>query len=130
MASQEWHWEQGAKFAVEGIKTTLLLNGAAAIALMTFATNAQKFSSLLISPLLSFVAGASLSAFAFLAAYMAQLEYGNGEQSGIGDQNRAQIWKRAQHWNQWAVLTMLASIVAFGLGITFAAFALPKLTAG
>jgi hypothetical protein len=33
-----WHWEQGTKYAVEGIKTTLLLNGVAAIALMTFAT--------------------------------------------------------------------------------------------
>jgi hypothetical protein len=41
-----WHWEQGTKYAVEGIKTTLLLNGAAAIALMTFAT-ANEFSFLL-----------------------------------------------------------------------------------
>jgi hypothetical protein len=46
---------------------------------MTFATNTQKFSSLLICPLLSFVVGAALSAFAFLAAYMTQLEYGNAE---------------------------------------------------
>ena len=41
MASQEWHWEQGTKYAVEGIKTTLLLNGAAAIALMTFCGGGQ-----------------------------------------------------------------------------------------
>lgn len=38
LASAEWHWEQGTKYAVEGIKTALLLNGAAAISLMTFAT--------------------------------------------------------------------------------------------
>ena len=43
MASQEWHWEQGTKYAAEGIKATLLLNGAAAIALMTFATQLKSF---------------------------------------------------------------------------------------
>ena len=76
MASQEWHWEQGTKYAAEAIKTTLLLNGAAAIALMTFATNTQKFS-LLICPLISFVIGAGFSAIAFVTAYMAQLILGN-----------------------------------------------------
>jgi hypothetical protein len=40
-----WHWEQGTKYAVEGIKTTLLLNGAAAIALMTFATTSPAISN-------------------------------------------------------------------------------------
>jgi hypothetical protein len=79
MASQEWHWEQGNKYAVEGIKTTLLLNGTAAIALMTFATNTQRFSSLLLCPLLSFAGGAMFSVFAFVAAYMAQLVYGNAK---------------------------------------------------
>jgi len=53
MVSQEWHWEQAGKFAVESIKTTLLLNGAAAIALMTFA-NTRKFSGALICPLVWF----------------------------------------------------------------------------
>lgn len=31
MSDVKWHWEQGVKYAVETIKTTLLLNGAAAI---------------------------------------------------------------------------------------------------
>jgi hypothetical protein len=80
MASAEWHWEQGTEYATEAIKTTLLLNGAAAIALMTFAgTTPQKFSPLLICPLLSFVIGAVFSALAFFAAYMTQLNFGNAE---------------------------------------------------
>ena len=37
MASPEWHWEQGIKYGIEGIKTARALNGAAAIALLTFA---------------------------------------------------------------------------------------------
>jgi hypothetical protein len=79
MASQEWHWEQGTKYAAEAIKTTLLLNGAAAIALMTFATTHTQKVSLLVIPLISFVVGAALSTLAFFDAYMAQLYFGKAE---------------------------------------------------
>jgi len=41
------------KYAVESFKTALLLNGAAAIALMSFAAGTRKFSSALIYPLVS-----------------------------------------------------------------------------
>ena len=60
-ASSEWHWEQGTKYAVESIKTALLVNGAAGIALMTFA-NMQNLPSAVIYPLFSFAIGAMLSA--------------------------------------------------------------------
>ena len=49
-ALSEWHWEQGTKYAVESIKTALLVNGAVGIALMTFA-NAQDLPSAAIYPL-------------------------------------------------------------------------------
>jgi hypothetical protein len=32
----EWHWAEGNKYAMEGIKTLLYLNGGSAIALLTF----------------------------------------------------------------------------------------------
>jgi hypothetical protein len=33
---QQWHWGEGTKYAIEGMKALLLLNGGAAIALLTF----------------------------------------------------------------------------------------------
>jgi hypothetical protein len=124
MASQEWHWEQGAKYAVESIKTALLLNGAAAIALMTFAGTRQ-FSLALICPLFVFALGAAASAFAFLAAYLAQLLYGNAE--GAGATNKDQDWNKAKRWNQRAVGLVLGSVILFALGTMLAAVVLPNL---
>jgi hypothetical protein len=64
MATSEWHWQQGTKFAIEGIKTSLLLNGAAAIALMTFA-NAHQVSASLIRAIAVFAMGAAVSSSFF-----------------------------------------------------------------
>jgi hypothetical protein len=36
---QQWHWGEGTKYAIEGMKALLLLNGGAAIALLTFIGN-------------------------------------------------------------------------------------------
>ena len=129
MASQEWHWEQGTKYAAEAIKTTLLLNGAAAIALMTFATNAQKFSSLLICPLMLFVIGAALSALAFVAAYMAQLYFGNAESTPLDRFEYLRLWKIGKRCSYGAIGLVVLSILAFGSGICWAASVLPKLAA-
>ena len=93
MVSQEWHWEQAIKYAVESIKTSLLLNGAAAIALMTFA-NTRKFSGALHTPLVLFAVGAMLSAIAFVTAYLCELAYGNAERPGINDARRNQFGGR------------------------------------
>jgi hypothetical protein len=126
MVSQEWHWEQAIKFAAESIKTTLLLNGAAAIALMTFAAT-RKFSGALHTPLVLFAVGAMLSAFAFLAAYLCQVEYGNAVRPGIGEAERDQSWKKARHRNWAAIIIVILSAVAFFGGIILTGVALPKL---
>ena len=55
-ASSEWHWEQGTKYAVESIKSALLVNGAAGVAL----TNVQNLPSAVIYPLFSFATEAML----------------------------------------------------------------------
>jgi hypothetical protein len=123
-----WHWEQGTKYAVEGIKTTLLLNGAAAIALMTFATT-NEFSFLLPLPLLSFVGGAALSAFAFFAAYKTQLEYGNAHRHAADTVQYQEKWKQGEFWNRVALTAMLVSVAVFLVGITLAAIVLPQLSA-
>jgi hypothetical protein len=112
MATSEWHWEQGVKFAVEGIKTTLLINGAAAIALMTFAdkhtvTNGMKWALIL------FALGAMVSAVAFIAAYATQLEYGNAEVPGV---DRNAKWRKAQNYNKFAVALVFISVLLFVVG--------------
>jgi hypothetical protein len=126
MVSQEWHWEQAIKYAVESIKTTLLLNGAAAIALMTFA-NTRKFSGALISPLIWFASGAMLSALAFLAAYLCQVEYGNALRPEIGKAEYDRSWKKGQRMNWAAIIVVILSVGAFFVGIILTGVALPKL---
>jgi hypothetical protein len=111
MPSTEWHWEQGAKLALEGIKTSLLLNGAAAVALVTFANTLA---------VCCFALGAMVSAFAFLPAYLAQLEYGNAEVPGVKDKQR--IWKRAQRYNIIGLAIVLLSMLIFLVGTVWAAF--------
>ena len=76
MPSSEWHWEQGTKFATEAIKAGLLLNGAAAIALMTFANN-HDLTTNLAKAVRIFALGAGISFLAFFAAFMSQRDYGN-----------------------------------------------------
>jgi hypothetical protein len=126
MASPEWHWERAAKYAAEGIKTALLLNGAAAIALMTFA-NTRKFSGALISPLIWFAAGAMVSAIAFSAAYLCELTYGNAQRTGISEADRNRIWKGGQRWNMLAIILVFLSVLAFLVGVILTGVALPKL---
>jgi hypothetical protein len=129
MASQQWHWEQGTKYAAEGIKTTLVLNGAAAIALMTFATTNTQKVSLLLCPLISFVIGAGLSAFAFLAAYLVQLYFGNAEGTPLDRFEYLRLWKVGRRWSHVAIGSVVLSVVAFGVGICLAASVLPQLAA-
>ncbi len=114
MATSQWHWEQGVKYAVEGIRTSLLLNGAAAIAVMTFANTHDAFTGMKWA-LLSFALGAMVSTLTFGAAYFAQLYYGNAEISGlVDDQLRARKW--AQRWNGWTVILLLVSVGFFVAG--------------
>jgi len=80
----KWHWEQGNQYAIEAIKTLLWLNGAAALALLTFEGNkvkagsaAAKVAQLVGNSILSFGIGALCAALGFMFAYLTQLQYGN-----------------------------------------------------
>jgi hypothetical protein len=107
LPSAEWHWEQGLKFATEAMKTSLLLNGAAAIALMTFA-NTHSLPDGIKWALLLFATGAAVTGFGFLilASHMTQLRRGIEEVP----LERGQIWTKA------AALLVTASIVSFAVG--------------
>jgi hypothetical protein len=115
MASTEWHWEQGSKYGIEGLKTALLLNGAAAIALMTFA-NTREFSSALVCTVVLFALGALFPAVAFCTAYLTQLEYGNAERPNLAGDEKDRIWRRGRCWNQVSIILLLLSMVFFVIG--------------
>jgi hypothetical protein len=117
MATPEWHWEQGIKYAIEAIKAALLLNGAAAIALMTFA-NYHKFTGSLLTAVIIFVVGAFCSVIAFYAAYLTQLQYGNAElPSGA---SHVTLWMKARRYNQITLAVLAVSLILFAVGVVYA----------
>jgi hypothetical protein len=121
MATSEWHWELGSKYAVEAIKTSLLL-GAAAIALMTFA-GTREISPGLIWAMGLFAAGAVASVAAFFAAYKTQLNYGNAEVPG--EANKQRLWRMGVRWNSGSMWLVVLSVVMFCIGAFVAAVYIP-----
>ncbi|MFZ3351838.1 MAG: hypothetical protein WA268_13310 [Xanthobacteraceae bacterium] len=82
----KWHWEQGNRYAVEAIKTLLLLNGGAALALLAYGGNkvkvdkiATEVARLVGNSIASFGFGALCAAVCFILAYLTQLQYGNNK---------------------------------------------------
>jgi hypothetical protein len=79
----EWHWTEGNRYAIEGIKTLLLLNGGAAISLMAFlggrttAPRSIDIAHAAGNSLLTFCMGALAASLVFFFAYLTQLQYGN-----------------------------------------------------
>jgi choline-glycine betaine transporter len=73
------HWKVGAKYVLEGGRSLILINGAAAIGILTFIGNNHPpvVSSGLISALTWFAWGALAGVVLFVTAYLAQLQYGN-----------------------------------------------------
>lgn len=111
----QWHWEQGNKYALEGMKVLLALNGGAAIAFLTFTGHAS--SPLAIArvgyALLSFGIGALCAVLVFLTAYLTQLCYGNND------------WPRAQRYHNVSYIVVTFSVASFLFGIYFAYSSLP-----
>jgi hypothetical protein len=120
-----WHWEQGIKFALDGLKAGLALNGAAAVGLMTFAGATR--TEPLVGPLWAFAVGVILSALAYAFAYWTQLQYGNAMRPEITKADSDRLWSWGLLWNWTAAGLLLGSVVAFAVGIVLAALALPNL---
>jgi hypothetical protein len=113
---EQWHWEQGNKYAHEGIKVLLALNGGAAVALLTFAGHAG--SPIAIArvgySLLAFGTGALFAGMVFLTSYLTQLHYGNNNRSV------------AVFFHNLSYVVVVLSIVAFLVGLGFAYTSLPN----
>jgi Mn2+/Fe2+ NRAMP family transporter len=117
---QQWHWTEGNKYAVEGIKTLLLLNGGAALALLAFLGNRGKeaphsgdIASAAGNALLSFGLGALVSGLVFFCAYLTQLMYGNRAHPHAG------------RWHRVTYIMFAAAVALFFCGILFARRAVP-----
>jgi hypothetical protein len=93
---QQWHWGEGNKYAIEGMKSLLLLNGGSAVALLTFYGNKVHQSSATVEnlgeALICFALGTLFSAGVFVAAYLTQLHYGN-----VGTTTPDNSWHKATY---------------------------------
>jgi len=74
---QKWHWGESTKYVIEGAKSILLINGGAAISILTFIGNTKAHQALITASIAFFALGALASALIFLFCYLTQLEYGN-----------------------------------------------------
>lgn len=114
----KWHWAEGMKYALEGIKLLFVLNGAAAVSILTFVGNAKAGSNLLVSAMLCFAFGAATTVVVMLFAYFTQLNYGNASL----DQSAAQpLWEAAVRKHNRAYLFIGLSLLCFLVGVCLAA---------
>jgi len=113
MPTPEWHWEHGNRYAIEGLKVLLLLNGGAAIALLTFLGHSPDEKKALVGiALTAFAVGAALATMIFLTAYLAHFFYGNN--------NRDLAVKC--HFASYAIF--LLSMASFILGVASAYYSI------
>jgi hypothetical protein len=111
---QQWHWGEGTKYALECMRSLLLLNGGAPIALLTFlgGSNRIKLNAAGVSAidhsLIGFGIGVLSSVLLFSMAYFTQLFYGNGS-----DRVAARY-----HYAVYACVVL--SLAGFGFGTWFA----------
>jgi hypothetical protein len=108
---------------VEALKTTILLNGGAAIAVLTFYGNIAKDGThlpinrfCLRLTLASFAFGTLLAGISFLMAYLSQLYSGTDPDDGdskVHDRTERRL-------RTSAVCIGAGSLIAFGVGLIFA----------
>jgi hypothetical protein len=106
----KWHWAEGNKYAVEAAKAILLINGAAAIATLTFIGNLKlRPTRALVISMVIFAVAAVASALLFAFAYFTQLNYGNANM------------KWARRWHLGTYILLIVITVLFISGIASAA---------
>ena len=126
----KWHWAEGMKYAVEAIKAQFILNGAAAVSMLTFIGNAKMQSISLISAMFCFALGASVAVFTQWMAYLTQLHYGNSFQYPSSDAVRQDKWAVAVRWHYVTYFCAGFGLFLFSAGIGCAAIGLWPATSG
>lgn len=116
-----WHWAEGIKFALEGVKLLFVLNGAASVSILTFVGNTHIGSGQLISSLVCFAVGAAIVVPAMIFAYLTQLHYGNASQGHCSD---LETWSTAGTFHYWAYAFIALSWACFLIGMILGAYGL------
>lgn len=122
--SAKWHWGEGLKYAKVAIKTLFLLNGAAAISVLTFIGNVKDHASQFAPAIELFGLGALTSIPTFVFAYLTQLYYGNAEVHEIGSPPFKSAWALGTRWHISTYIFLLAGILEFGCGLLCAVAAI------
>jgi len=117
----KWHWAEGIKFALEGVKLLFVLNGAASISILTFIGNLKINSSQLIWALISFSFGAASTIPTMIFAYLTQLQYGN---ASLKAKHSFQLWQKAGKKHYAAYLFITLGIMCFLIGTILASYGL------
>ena len=114
----KWHWAEGMKFALEGVKLLFILNGAASVSILTFVGNMRAGSSQIIWALLCFALGAAATVPAMVFAYLTQLQYGNASQNEACGEL---LWREAGKRHYTAYAFILLGLLCFVVGAILAA---------
>ena len=116
-SSHEFHWAEGMKYVTEGVKIQFLMNGGAAIGILTFIGNAGMKSGWMITSLFLFALGCAATAVAFALCYLTQLFYGNHAL----DPNSGH-YLRAGTYHKSTYGAVICSLLFFIMGISCAAY--------
>jgi hypothetical protein len=127
-AKGQWHWGEGMKYALEGIKTLFILNGAAALAMLTFIGNTKTQSGPLVAAMVFFAVGAFMGAPTLWCAYLTQLNYGNACMHIASDPSHATTWEVAVTWQNWTYIFAAGGLILFLGGVVTAACGLLRLS--
>ena len=117
----QFHWSEGMKYVNEGIRSVILLNGAAAVAILTFAGNTHINPSGFFWPIIFFASGALSGVASFFLAYLTQLLYGNAVRNAA---NPALVWSQAGRFHIGAYVSVLFGMVMFAVGSIMSAYSL------
>ncbi len=109
----KFHWAEGMKYVLEGLKALFLLNGAASISLLTFIGNTKSNSSSFVYAMMCFAVGSVMGPIAFLLAYLTQLQYGNAALKG-------EPFKVASRFHFGTYAVVVLGLASFIVGMYFA----------
>lgn len=120
----KWHWAEGIKFAIEATKTLFILNGAAAIAVLTFLGNTKMQSGSLVMAMVCFALGSSMGGPMLGFAYLTQLYYGRAFLHEPSASSFTTEWGTAVTWQRRTYFCAIVSLGLFlaGLGVAACGF--------
>ena len=120
----KWHWGEGIKYALEAIKTLFIINGAAAVSVLTFIGNTKAHYLSLILSMVCFAFGVITGVATQICAYLTQLHYGNASQVIPPGLPLEHNWAKASRYHNLTYGFAIAGVVLFVVGVLFAAVGL------